>query len=327
MINKKRISVTVPVYKVEKYLCRCVKSILSQIFTHYELILVDDGSPDNCGRICDEYACEDDRTIVIHKKNGGLSDARNIGIDWSTVCSDSEWISFIDSDDWVHKNYLKLLYETVKTTNLNVAICGFERTNGFVVSEDFDSVEIKVCNTEELYYNNRVNAVVAWGKLFNKNDFINIRFPFGKIHEDEFTTYRILFMYNEVAFIDVPLYYYYTNDCGIMLGAGTRKHMDMEDAYLQQIEFFKEKRLTRLFDASVVFLCDYYIALLNKEELTIVEKKKIAKKVKRLVRRYQIGDNLPFHKNYTYYNFAYPRIMFVYWQLRRIKDVFFHFKQ
>ena len=103
------ISVIVPVYKVEKYIHRCVDSILSQTFTDFELILVDDGSPDNCGKICDEYAEKDIRIHVIHQENGGLSAARNAGIDWVFANSDSEWITFIDSDDWVHPEYLERL--------------------------------------------------------------------------------------------------------------------------------------------------------------------------------------------------------------------------
>ena len=103
------ISVIVPVYKVEEYLSRCVDSILSQTFEDFELILIDDGSPDNCGKICDEYTKKDNRVHVIHQENGGLSSARNAGIDWAFENSDSEWLTFIDSDDWVHIQYLDLL--------------------------------------------------------------------------------------------------------------------------------------------------------------------------------------------------------------------------
>ena len=117
------ISVIVPVYNVEPYLNRCVDSILEQTFTDFELILVDDGSPDNCPAICDEYARKDSRIHVIHQKNGGLSDARNAGIDWVVANSDSQWISFVDSDDWVHPMYLFTLLSAVKTTNTYVSVC------------------------------------------------------------------------------------------------------------------------------------------------------------------------------------------------------------
>ena len=101
------VSIVVPVFKVEQYLSRCVDSILNQTFKDFELILVDDGSPDKCGQMCDEYAKTDNRIHVIHKKNGGLSDARNAGIEWCIENSNSEWVTFIDSDDWVHPQYLE----------------------------------------------------------------------------------------------------------------------------------------------------------------------------------------------------------------------------
>ena len=101
-----QISVIVPVYKVEAYLARCVDSVLAQTFSDFDLILVDDGSPDNSGAICDEYAEKDPRIVVIHQKNGGLSAARNAGIEWAFAHSNSQWLNFIDSDDWVHPEYL-----------------------------------------------------------------------------------------------------------------------------------------------------------------------------------------------------------------------------
>ena len=117
------ISVIVPVYKVEKYIHRCVDSILNQTFSDFELILVDDGSPDNCGAICDEYAAKDSRVVVIHQENGGLSAARNAGIDWAFANSDSQWLSFIDSDDWVHPEYLQKLLDTAVNNSAEVAFC------------------------------------------------------------------------------------------------------------------------------------------------------------------------------------------------------------
>ena len=124
------ISVIVPVYKVEPYLHRCVDSILSQTYTDFELILVDDGSPDNCGAICDKYAKLDSRIHVLHKKNGGLSSARNAGIDWVFANSDSQWFSFIDSDDWVHPQYLELLYQAVKAYEVRISQCLHIETDG-----------------------------------------------------------------------------------------------------------------------------------------------------------------------------------------------------
>ena len=131
-----KISVIVPVYNVEPYLHRCVDSILVQTHTDFELILVDDGSPDNCGVICDEYAQKDSRIHVIHQQNGGLSAARNAGIDWAFANSDSQWLSFIDSDDWVHPCFLEYLYRAVQETDAKVSACGIRKVEGEVEFSD-----------------------------------------------------------------------------------------------------------------------------------------------------------------------------------------------
>ena len=132
------ISVIVPVYKVENFIHRCVDSILCQSFHDFELILVDDGSPDSCGEICEDYAAKDSRIHVIHQKNGGLSAARNTGIDWVLANSSSHWISFVDCDDWVHPDFLKGLYSSAEQTLCKISACGFYRTEGESFSEEQD---------------------------------------------------------------------------------------------------------------------------------------------------------------------------------------------
>ena len=121
------ISVIVPVYKVEPFLRRCVDSILGQSFRDFDLILVDDGSPDSCPCICDEYEDQDPRVHVIHQKNGGLSAARNTGIQWALRNSDSQWLTFVDSDDWIHRDFLQLLLNAAVTQHVDLALCGFTR--------------------------------------------------------------------------------------------------------------------------------------------------------------------------------------------------------
>ena len=121
------VSVIVPIYNVEKYLRKSVDSIINQSYKNLEIILVDDGSPDSCPCICEEYEEKDSRVKVIHKENGGLSDARNAGIDWAMENSDSEWIAFVDSDDYLHPNYLLMLYNTALTESADLVICDFYR--------------------------------------------------------------------------------------------------------------------------------------------------------------------------------------------------------
>ncbi len=232
------ISVIVPVYNVENYLSRCVESILSQTFTNFELILVDDGSPDNCGSICDAYAAEDDRIVVIHQENNGLSAARNAGIDWVFANSDSQWITFIDSDDWVHPQYLSSLLESVTTHNVDVGICHFYRTNGEIPQINQQDFISKLHDTETFYIKNNTVATIACGKLYKKSCFISLRYPIGKIHEDEFITYRILFKSEQIAVIAAPLYMYYQNPSSITYSEWTPKRLDVLTALEERINFF-----------------------------------------------------------------------------------------
>ena len=232
------ISVIVPVYKVEPYLNRCVDSILRQTYQDFELILVDDGSPDRCGEICDEYARQDSRVHVIHKENGGLSDARNAGIDWVEANSDSRWLIFADSDDWVHPELLTRLLDAATAFDLKISVCGYQETEGAdpaVLPED-----MRPCRwtPKQFYMEHFVNATVAWGKLYSRSCFRGIRYPVGKIHEDEFVTYRLLFAQKEIAVVPAPLYAYFINPKGIIRSAWSPKRFHAWEAYDQQLAFF-----------------------------------------------------------------------------------------
>lgn len=236
------ISLIVPVYKVEPYLSRCVNSVLAQTWTDFELILVDDGSPDRCGELCEAFAAKDARVHVIHRVNGGLSAARNTGIEWALAHSDSEWISFLDSDDWVHPRYLEALLQAVSQTGLSLAVGGFRRTE-----KDGDQLELpadltaRAVDPEEFYCTDKLTATVAWGKLYKKRDFSQIRYPEGKIHEDELTTHKLLFRYDRIALVDQPLYQYFQNQQGIMRSGWSPKHLAEVEGIADQLTFFLEK--------------------------------------------------------------------------------------
>lgn len=242
-----KISVIVPVYKVEQYLNRCVDSILNQTYKDFELILVDDGSPDNSPKICDEYAIKNSRVHVIHKENGGLSDARNFGIDYA-LTTDSEWITFIDSDDWVHCQYLEILYNSVIENNVLISSCGFQKVNTFVDDEKINllNIELKKDTAENLLFDinkyELFNFSVAWGRLYKKELWKDIRFPFGRFHEDEFTTYKLLFAVDNVVCVLKELYYYYTNPNGIMESQLTIKRVkDILDSRQEKVEYVFKK--------------------------------------------------------------------------------------
>jgi len=239
------ISVVVPVYKVEPYLDRCVQSILNQTYEDFDLYLVDDGSPDSCGQMCDEWTKRDSRVHAIHQENGGLSAARNAGIERAFAESDSQWITFIDSDDWIHPNMLQWLLQAAEEHNTSISVCGYANTTG----EDpwtAESYRAEVRKAEEFYPEKFINATVAWGKLYRKDYFKTISYPVGKLHEDEFTTYRLLFEAGEIAYVDLPLYAYFVNMSGITKTGWSPRRLHAWEAYEQQLAFFEAKGLEEL---------------------------------------------------------------------------------
>ena len=241
------ISVIVPVYKVDNFLCRCVDSILAQSYPDFELILVDDGSPDSCGAICEEYAAGNRRIHVIHQQNGGLSAARNSGIDWAFANSDSQWLAFVDSDDWVHPEYLEYLYRAAQETGCEISACGLYRTEGETLSEK-QAFTCEALSADDYYCTTQIHGgitAVAWNKLYRKSLFENLRYPAGKLHEDEFTTYKAVYAAGRVAVIHAKLYAYYQNPEGIMQSKWNPRRMHTLEAVEQQIAFARENKKPR----------------------------------------------------------------------------------
>lgn len=242
------ISVIVPVYKVEAYLDRCVSSILRQSFRDFELILVDDGSPDNSGNMCEAWAEKDSRIHVIHQENGGLSAARNAGLDWVAANSNSSWIAFVDSDDWIHWDYLLQLYKAAAETGSRISVCGFYRTGG-ESRDDAVSGKAVAMTADDYYCSQRVHGgvtAVAWNKLYHRSLFRTLRYPVGKLHEDEFTTYRAVYEVDKVGVVEDELYAYFQNDQGIMRAKWNPRRLHMLEAFEQQMAFAEEKGLDNL---------------------------------------------------------------------------------
>ena len=259
MPHQVRISVIVPVFRVEAYLDRCVRSILGQTLRDLELVLVDDGSPDRCGDICDAYANVDGRVHVIHQKNAGLSMARNVGIEWSLRNSTSEWLFFVDSDDWIDERTLEVLYEAASANKVSIASIPPQ----YVVEKErpCDIVAPVLVSSEEFWCLDWMTATTAWGKLYRKELFRNVRFPPGKVYEDEFTTYKVLFSAGRIAFVNSPLYRYFVRSDGIS-GKITRKTnlIDKIEALLQQMHFFREHGNMDAYGASA----EHYISYLSR---------------------------------------------------------------
>lgn len=212
------ISIIVPVYKAEKYLCECIDSILSQTYENFELILVDDGSPDNSGKICDEYAEKDKRIKVIHKENGGVSSARNMGLD----NANGEYITFIDSDDVVDKQYLELMYNKLVETHSDICFCKMESfvetINDKVKNDSFEIFDVSDNNKNKFiidFFGGKYDYS-SCGILYDRAIISNVRFNESiKNNEDFLFTLNCLLNCNRVSLISNVLYNYRINTSSV----------------------------------------------------------------------------------------------------------------
>lgn len=212
------ISIVVPVYNTEIYLKECIESILNQTFRDFELILVDDGSPDNSPKICEEYKRKDKRVIVIHKENGGVSSARNCGIEYALNINRSKFLTFIDSDDIVASNYLQVLIESSDKYDF-VASNYVEFKNKIPTNQKYNFETTIVYNYREYWkLSSKCHdlLVIVCGKLFNTKLFEDIRFPVGLRYEDYYVMHKIAGKIKCALIIPAVLYYYRQHDASFM---------------------------------------------------------------------------------------------------------------
>ena len=256
-MNKDLISVIVPIYNVEKYLPKCVDSILNQTYKNLEIILVDDGSPDNSGKICDEYAKRDNRIKVIHKKNGGVSSARNIGLENIT----GEYIGFVDPDDYINKNMYEDMLYVIKNNNVDIVICNMikvydetKKINSLNTSKELLFVSSGNEKFNNLYNENSMLNSVVWNKLYKKRIFEKLTFPDGKIHEDEYIMHYLLDRANAIAYIKGAYYYYVQHNNSIM-STYSIKRLDSVYALENRMNFFKEYNMKSCEIKTMYSLC------------------------------------------------------------------------
>ena len=234
------ISVIVPVYRVENFLDRCVQSVLHQSFQNFELILVDDGSPDRCPVLCDGYAQQDKRVHVIHRENGGLSAARNSGIDWVMQNSCSQWITFLDSDDWLHRETLERQLKAAADTDVSLVLGGYARVAQMQKDPELEKMEPLVLDSETAYSEHYIMCMSAWCKLIRRELLENLRFPEGKLHEDCFVTHRWLFEAGRAALLEQPLYYYYCNPDSITRKRWNSKRLEDLQAHQTRLQYLRD---------------------------------------------------------------------------------------
>ena len=198
------ISIIVPVYNIKKYLRPCFKSLVGQTYQDVEIIFVDDGSTDGSNEICDELVHQDYRVKVFHKKNGGLSSARNFGIQHAK----GDYIIFVDGDDTIASTFVEQLASSIQSSQSNIAVCGFDSIPSGPKEIPREGIITGKQATIELLTQQRNYQIVSWNKIYDKKLFDNIKFPVGKIHEDTLTTYKLLHAATKVSFISAPLYHY-----------------------------------------------------------------------------------------------------------------------
>ena len=253
-MNNPKVTVSMPIYNVAPYLAKCLESVLNQSYKNFELILVNDGSTDNSPTICEQYASKDKRIKVIHKANGGLSDARNYGI----VHAKGEYVSFVDSDDYVSTNYIKYLYGLIEKTGADTSCCILKTvTSG---DEKFVQVEkehLRVITGKEacadLYNGNYAQMVVSCGKLYRTSIVRKNMYPKGRLHEDEATTYKFLYDSKKVVVSNCALYAYFQNVKSITHTRSKKNEQDISIAYYERVAYFRERKEWDLYAKPVNF--------------------------------------------------------------------------
>lgn len=266
MSNEPLVSVIVPVYGVEPFLERCVESIVGQTYKNLQIILVDDGSPDNCPAMCDAWAEKDSRIQVIHKENGGLSDARNAGL----AVAKGSYISFVDSDDWLDLRFVEVLLQTAQKNNCQIAECGYLVTSGDTPKQS------KIGNTTvytpeaamELHLRDKQFPQVVWNKLY-RSEIVTVPFEKGKYHEDVFWTYQIIANCQRLAHVEVPLYFYFQRNDSIMGQSYSVKRLDALEAAVKRCEFVTGSfpRLAGLAQGQLIGSCMYHYQLMIRTDV------------------------------------------------------------
>lgn len=291
------VSVIVPIYKVEKYLSQCIRSILAQTYETLQIILVDDGSPDRCGEICEEFAGKDDRITVIHKENGGLSDARNAGMEKAL----GEWFVFVDSDDYIAPDMIEQLYQLAVMHQAKMAWCAIREIaedteyneNEFHEKEfhenefhqnsfpdDKKDNEITIYSPSEaekqFYTMNKQQCLVTWNKIYHKSLFNGVLFPKGKLYEDGYTIYRTIYAADKIVTTSRPLYCYRQRKGSIMEKNSGRIFVPSLEAGKERMDFYLEHNEHELFRLELNL--DLYTAI---HFYQVIKDKKLRREIKK----------------------------------------------
>lgn len=261
------VSVIIPIYNVAPYLRRCLDSVLAQTYKKLDIILIDDGSTDLSGKMADEYACSDSRVQVIHQENGGLSHARNTGLDMMQ----GEWLMFVDSDDAIPENAVELLLKAALEEDTDMSMGSYYRCIQDGEKEgkrQKEHIRSGVYRGEALmkYFFREKDKEYVWMKLFRRELFMELRFPEGKLYEDIYLMPTLLHKASGCVMIDEPVYFYYIREGSISSGLNVEQQMSAIEARLEEKTFIKEKypALTGYAGDAVLETCCWLLAKVDK---------------------------------------------------------------
>ena len=286
------VSVVVPIYNLEKYLEKCIKSLLCQTYTNLEILLVDDGSKDASGEICDRYGALDERIRVIHQVNAGAAAARNAALD---VCK-GEYITFVDGDDYIDENFIQVLVGTLEKNAAQISICGWQDVYESTIVEEQPLVGEEVLyNTrqalENMLYQRQFDTAM-WSKLYRRELFEGIRFPVGNLYEDIAIIYKVFCRAETVSYVDYKGYFYLLREQGTTLQAFKPGKMDLIDVVDEMVEYL----LPGYPEIRSAVLCKYvranfhiYLQIPPEKTAYSAEKKRIEENIK-AYRREVLGD-------------------------------------
>lgn len=275
------ISIIVPVYNVEKYLDQCIESIINQTYKELEIFLIEDGSPDNCGSICDSWAKKDDRIKVFHVDNGGSARARNIGL----LHAKGKYVGFVDADDFLMPSMYEILYKLAINSSAEITECGYYKVTSDVMHNSLNNLEgktIRTFNTAEALLENVRDTVVqqvVWNKLYLKRIIGNTFFTEGKYIDDEFWTYKIIGSAKKIVSTTEKLYCYRQQEASMMHQSFSLRRMDALEAKLQRLKYLEQRFPSIVSEAkcNLYFTCIYLqqMALkdVNKKEQIVMRKK------------------------------------------------------
>ncbi|WP_088034126.1 glycosyltransferase family 2 protein [Evansella clarkii] len=278
-----KISIIVPVYNLEKFIAKCVESILSQTFTDFQLILVNDGSTDNSGKLCDYYAAIDQRVKVIHKENGGVASSRNAGL----TASEGKYIGFVDNDDYIHESMYEILYNTAVIHSSDIVVCDFKKVmeGQFIdISSLQNPLSVRNMNNidalNQLYTENGLTFVCPWNKIYKRELFDDIKYEEGFINDDETIAHKLLYESDRTTYINLQLYYYVQREGSQMNSPFNIKRLDAVYILKSRALFFKEKNEKDLQQKALKHFLEKFFWYYSLAGIHIDRKNKEMKKLK-----------------------------------------------